>query len=110
METLEIVFESEEKIKLEKVTELLISEGLQYKSVKRGNVERPIIQTTSSCCGHSKKKIKVEVLKPTFKDRLMVWSYKHISKCLFCAGMRIGIFIGIWLGIVISGIFIINKW
>lgn len=99
--------------KLEDVREALRVAGVPVQRVTdtkyldrletRGKVNKKV--SAQRCCGNkTKKKIKyMEVPKHTFKDRLMAWSYKNISNCLFCAGMRLGLYIGI----ILTGIFIL---
>ena len=60
-ERLEIVFESEDRINVEKVTETLKSSGLEYKSVSRekiGSLPKPLSKSQASrkgCCGQDKQ-------------------------------------------------------
>ena len=49
------------------------------------------------CCGQTEITEAAETPIPSLKEKLMLWSYNHISECLWCAGIRIGLCIGIVL-------------
>jgi hypothetical protein len=102
MERLELIFESEEMFNAELVRETLGGLDLHYKSMKRIAIEPP--KAPKKCCGKGRKKqVIIESPKLNLKDKLMAWSYKNISECLFCAGMRLGLYVGILL----TGLFVL---
>ena len=127
-ERLKIIFESEVKINVERVTETLKSSGLEYKSVSRekiGSLPKP---SSKKCCGDKKKPGLLEKgigFTKALKEHAMSGmshvpqsvSLERLTTCVGCDESddklvcnKCGCYMGIKATWDIKGICKLNKW